>query len=76
MLASALRNVGLREFLPSRTDRHKQADAAEALIVYSWLTDAISLKEAVCIMRKGETVEEAFILLLQAILERLTLEKT
>jgi hypothetical protein len=76
MLASALKNVGLRALLPSRMDRHRQADAAEALIVYSWLTEAVSLEEAVYVMRKGETVDEAFILLLQTILEKLALEKT
>ena len=76
MLASALKNAGLRALLPSRTDRHRQADAAEALIVYAWLTEAVSLDEAVCIMRRGETLDEAFILLLQAILEKIALEKS
>lgn len=75
MLASALRKVGLRALLPSRMDRHRQADAAEALIVYSWLTKAVSLEEAFLVMKKGETLDEAFVLLMRAILEKLALEK-
>jgi len=73
MLASALRKARLRGSLPSRTDRHKQADAAEALIAYAWLNSVISLEEAVLLMEKGRTPEEAFSMLLQSILERLNL---
>ena len=47
VLAEALRKVGLREFLPSRMSRHNLADAAEALIVYAWLSGWISLEESV-----------------------------
>ncbi len=72
-LALALRKAGLRRFLPSRTDRHRQADAAESLVVYAWLTSAISLEETVQIIEKEETVEDAFAQLLQAIMERLSL---
>jgi len=35
LLADAFKKAGLRKFLPSRIDRHKQADAAEALILYT-----------------------------------------
>jgi len=72
-LALALRKAGLRRFLPSRTDRHRQADAAESLVVYAWLTGAISLDETIQIMEKEETVEDAFARLLQSVLERLNL---
>jgi hypothetical protein len=71
VLAASIRKTGLRARLPSRTDRHKQADAAEALIVYAWLTSIISLNEAITILRKEENLEEAFSGLLQTILERL-----
>lgn len=60
LLAEALRKAGLREYLPSRTDRHKQADAAEALIVYAWLKDLISLEEGVSILEQHENAVEGF----------------
>jgi hypothetical protein len=50
VLAQALRNAGLREYLPSRMTKHALADAAEALIVYAWLKRAITLEETVRIM--------------------------
>jgi hypothetical protein len=50
VLAQALRNAGLREYLPSRMTKHALADAAEALIVYAWLKKAITLEETVRIM--------------------------
>ena len=64
-LASALRKADLRRLLPSRTDRHKQADAAESLIVYAWLVGEISLGETLRIMEKEERAEDAFSMLLQ-----------
>ncbi len=66
-LASALRKADLRKFLPSRTDRHKQADAAESLIVYAWLTGKISLEKTIHIVEKEESVEDAFSMLLQTV---------
>ncbi|MBS7633899.1 hypothetical protein KEJ34_00110 [Candidatus Bathyarchaeota archaeon] len=57
-LASALRKSDTRRFLPRRVDRHRQADAAEALIVYGWLSGAVSIWEAVEILaREGEVAE-------------------
>lgn len=66
-LASALRKADLRKFLPSRTDRHKQADAAESLIVYAWLIGEISLDETLRVMEKEKTAEDAFSSLLQTV---------
>jgi hypothetical protein len=60
LLAEALKKAGLREYLPSRTDRHKQADAAEALIVYVWLKGLISLEEGVKILEQYEDETEGF----------------
>jgi hypothetical protein len=71
VLAASIRKSRLRARLPSRTDRHKQADAAEALIVYAWLTGVVSLNEAIEILRKEENLEDAFSGLLQTIVERL-----
>ncbi|KYH42644.1 MAG: hypothetical protein AYL33_001850 [Candidatus Bathyarchaeota archaeon B63] len=66
-LASALRRSGLRRILPSRVDRHQQANAAEALIAYAWLIGITSLREIIQIMNETENVEEA----LEALLRRI-----
>ena len=60
LLAEALKKAGIREYLPSRTDRHKQADAAEALIVYAWLKGLIPLEEGVNILTQYENTIEGF----------------
>jgi hypothetical protein len=60
LLAEALKKAGLRSFLPSRIDRHKQADAAEALIVYAWVRGSMTMEEGVSILEQGEDTVEAF----------------
>ena len=60
LLAEALRKAGLRNLLPSRIDRHKQADAAEALIVYAWVRDTMTIEEGVSILEQSEDMVEAF----------------
>ena len=64
LLADALKKAGLRKFLPSRIDRHKQADAAEALIVYPWLRGSMTMEEGLEILEQNEDSVEAFIFLL------------
>jgi hypothetical protein len=66
LLADAFKKAGLREFLPSRIDRHKQADAAEALIVYPWLRGSMTMEEALEILEQNEDAIEAFSVLLLA----------
>jgi hypothetical protein len=75
VLAVAIKKAGLRVRLPSRMDRHKQADAAEALIVYAWLKGLVSLEETVHIIEKEENLGEALDVLLRTIVERLKMEK-
>jgi hypothetical protein len=65
LLADALKKAGLRNLLPSRTDRHKQADAAEALTVYAWALGAMTMEEGLEILEKTEDNVEAFCRLLQ-----------
>ena len=60
ILAKALKKAGLRDFLPSRTDRHKQADAAEALIVYAWIKDLTTIEDDVNILEEHEDSTEGF----------------
>ena len=64
LLADALKKAGLRKFLPSRIDRHKQADAAEALIVYPWLRGSMTMEEGLEILEQNEDSVDAFIFLL------------
>jgi hypothetical protein len=72
ILASALKKAGLRKFMPSRTDNYKQADAAEALIVYGWITNKVTLKEAINIIEREETIEDGFSKLMYIISKRLS----
>jgi len=60
LLADAFRKADLRKLLPSRVDRHKQADAAEALIVYAWILDLVTMKEGLKILEDPEDSVEAF----------------
>jgi hypothetical protein len=46
-LAEALRKAGLRTLLPSRMDKHSLSNAAEALTVYAWLHNLLTLDESV-----------------------------
>jgi len=72
VLSEALKKAGLRKFLPSRTDRHTQADAAEALIVYAWIQNAITIEEGVSILEQYEDPAEAFCVLLLTITKKLS----
>jgi hypothetical protein len=73
LLAEALRKAGLREYLPSRMTKHMLADAAEALIVYGWLNNCITLEESVSLMEKTEDPVKGLSSLLLTIKNRITL---
>jgi hypothetical protein len=60
ILSKALKQAGLRDFLASRVDRHKQADAAEGLLVYAWLQSLTTITESVNVLAKHDNVVEAF----------------
>ena len=64
LLADAFKKAGLRKLLPSRIDRHKQADAAEALIVYAWTKGLMTMEEGIEILDQNEDNVEAFCVLL------------
>jgi hypothetical protein len=67
LLADAFKKAELRKFLPSRIDRHKKADAAEALIVYAWIRGSMTMKEGLKILEQnGDKVEVFSLLLLTA----------
>lgn len=71
LLAQALKMVGLRSLLPPRIDRHKQADAAEALIAYAWVRGFMTMEEGVNILERGEDVIEAFCSFLLTVMKKL-----
>jgi hypothetical protein len=54
VLAEALRKAGLRQYMPSRMTSHKLADAAEALLVYAWLNNCITLEQSVAILLESD----------------------
>ena len=72
-LSQALKQAELREFLPSRVDRHRQADAAEALLVYIWLQDLTTINESVKTLTKHPDVTEGFSELLREAKRKLNL---
>jgi hypothetical protein len=67
VLAEALKKAKLREYLPARMTRHMLADAAEALIVYAWLHDYVTLGESVATLEKTDDPIEGFSQLLTRI---------
>jgi hypothetical protein len=66
-LATAIKKAGLRNCLPSRMTRHMMADAAEALIVYAWLNNHITLEESTSTLEKTNDAVEGFSQLLTKI---------
>jgi len=71
VLAQAVRKAGLRNLLPHRIDRHVLGNAAEALIVFAWLANTVTLEDSVKILSEKDDVVEAFAVLLREIVERL-----
>ena len=64
LLAEAFKKADLRKYLSTRIDRHKQSDAAEALIVYTWIKGLISINESLEILKNNENDIEALTCLL------------
>jgi hypothetical protein len=57
VLAEALRKAGLRKLLPSRIDKHVLSDAAEALLVYAWLKNLLTLEDSVETIAENSDLE-------------------
>ena len=72
-LAEAIREAGLRRFLPSRIDKHVLSDAAEALLVYAWLNDFITLEESVDALENSDDLGKGFAELLLRAKEKIKL---
>ena len=78
VLSESLKRAGLRSLLPRRTPLHEQADAVEALAIYSWLVKAMTLEECVTLLSdEGKEAVELFSGLVHEIAGRLSfVEKT
>jgi Ribonuclease III len=78
VLSESLKRAGLRSLLPRRTPLHEQADAVEALVIYSWLVKAMTLEECVTLLSdEGKEAVELFSGLVHEIAGRLSfVEKT
>lgn len=72
-LAEAVRKAGLRESLPTRIDKHAISDAAEALLVYAWLNNIITLEESVEVLEKTDDLENGLTQLLLKVKEKIKL---
>ena len=73
VLADALRKAGLRECMPSRMTNHDLADAAEALIVYAWLSNQVPLEETVATLQETDELRDGFVRLLKKAKDRVML---
>ena len=73
ILSKALKQAGLRELMASRVDRHEQADAAEALLLYVWLQGLTTIQESVDALSKHRGAAEAFSSLLSDAKKKLDL---
>jgi hypothetical protein len=72
-LAEAVRKAGLRQSLPTRIDKHIISDAAEALLVYAWLNNFITLEESVEVLEKTDDLEDGLTRLLLIAKEKVRL---
>ena len=59
--------------MPSRIDKHVLSDAAEALLVYGWLQNLLSLDDSVNILVTNESLENGLIELLLKAKEQIRL---
>jgi len=72
ILASALKKSGLKRKLPPRTSTHDQADAMEAILVYAWLSEIMTLEEFLSFLsQQKDDSTETFTETLNEILKRL-----
>jgi hypothetical protein len=71
VLADALKKAGLREYMPSRMTRHMFADAAEALIVYAWLNNYVTMDESVAVLEKTDDPVEGVSQMLTSVKNRI-----
>ena len=74
-IAEALRKAGLRTLLPSRIDRHTISDAAEAIVVYAWLHNLLTLEDSVQTIAEADMPENGLTQLILKAKEKIRLSK-
>ncbi|MGQ4915067.1 MAG: ribonuclease III family protein [Candidatus Asgardarchaeia archaeon] len=52
ILAKALQDAGLRQYLPKRLTTHDRGDAVEAILAYLWLNNRLDINEAAMFLSK------------------------
>lgn len=70
-LAEAVTKSGLRKFLPHRVDRHARGNAAEALLVFAWLSDLLELSDCTEALSREDDTSTAFANLIENVLKKL-----
>ena len=75
ILAEALRKAGLRTLLLSRIDRHIISDAAEAIVVYAWLHNLLTLEDSVQTIAEADTPENGLAQLILKAREKIRLSE-
>lgn len=58
VLSDALQEAGMRNFAPSRVDRHTLGDIVEAIVAYAWMVDKLDLEESVKIVSDSLSIED------------------
>ena len=71
VLARAVDLSGLREFLPHRIDKHERGNAAEALLVFAWLSGIQELDDCARVLGTEENVSQTLATLLKNALGKL-----
>ncbi len=71
ILARAVDLSGLRGFLPHRVDKHERGDAAEALLVFAWLSGIQELDDCTKALGTEGDTSQAFSTLLKDALGKL-----
>jgi hypothetical protein len=70
-LAEAVTRSGLRKFLPHRVDRHARGNAAEALLVFAWLSDLLDMRDCTDALSREDDPSTAFANLIKIVLRKL-----
>jgi len=72
VLAVAAQKAGIRKLLPKRTPRGDVSNAVEALVVYAWLHNQMTIDDASAILEaQMDSPSDAFATLSKKILEKL-----
>jgi hypothetical protein len=72
ILAAAAKNVGIKDYLPSRINKGEAANSIEALLGYAWLKNKVTIEELTVIEKEIEEPVKAMETLAKILLKKLT----